>query len=174
MFYYEMLCQVPLCVAEKRDNILCVGNESEIKKELQKHKLSAEFLSIDEAKEAINTTTPKYDLIISEENLYALDLSRALSERGIYVTKCESLPDTQMMTELGKYFYIVMPYSYIDEDGKANYLMFASKKLHPVSDVSRHIADFLEGNDYYNVDTHIASFSYPEFLFQKIKNVLKI
>jgi spermidine synthase len=165
---------VPLTVAEKRDNILCVGNEEEINKELKKHKLVAEFLSIEDAKEAINTTEPKYDLIISEEGLYPLDLSRALSDKGIYVTKCAELPDTEIMAELGKYFYIVMPYSYTDEDGKIHYLMFASKKLHPVSDLSRHIADFLDGNEYYNVDTHTASFSYPEFLFQKIKNVLKI
>jgi spermidine synthase len=174
MFYYEMLCQIPLTVAEKRDNILCVGNEEEINKELKKHKLNAEFLSFEDAKEAINTTEPKYDLIISEENLYALDLSRALSEKGVYVTKCNALPDVDMMADLGKYFYIVMPYSYIDEDGKVNYLIFASKKFHPVSDISRHIADFLDGNEYYNVDTHTASFSYPEFLFKKIKNVLKI
>lgn len=116
----------------------------------------------------------KYDLIIEENPSDLIEVYKKLNEKGIYITTAKSLTDRDLFANLSKLFYIVMPYYYIEDDGKIESLVFASKEIHPTADIIRHRSDFVKDTYYYHTDIHLASFVLPKHIFDKIKDVIKL
>ncbi len=116
----------------------------------------------------------KYDLIIEENPSDLIKIYENLDEEGIYITTPKSLTDRDLFANLSKLFWIVMPYYYLDENLNAKPLVFASKKFHPTADIIRHRSDFVENTHYYTTDVHIASFTLPKYIFEQIKDVIRL
>ena len=119
-------------------------------------------------------TEQKYDLIIDEKPGDLIKVYEKLSDKGIYITTASSLEDRDLFANLSKLFYIVMPYYFIEDDGKRKALVFASKEIHPTADLIRHRSDFAENTHYYHTDIHLASFVLPKYIFENIKDVIKL
>jgi len=113
-------------------------------------------------------------LILEEKPSDLIKTYEKLNENGIYITTPNSLTDKELFKNLSKLYWIVMPFYYIDENLKANPLIFASKKFHPTADIIRHRSDFVENTKYYTTDVHIASFTLPKYIFEEIKDVIKL
>jgi len=121
-----------------------------------------------------NDDSDNYDLIIEEKPSDLIKTYEKLNENGIYITTPNSLTDKELFKNLSKLYWIVMPFYYIDENLKANPLIFASKKFHPTADIIRHRSDFTQNTKYYTTDVHIASFTLPKYIFEEIKDVIKL
>jgi spermidine synthase len=139
-------------------------------------KLKDEFKKITITKFNIHTedNNEKYDLIIEENPGDLIKIYEKLNETGIYITTPDSLIDRDLFANLSKLFWIVMPFYYLDENLNAKPLVFASKKFHPTADIIRHRSDFVENTKYYTTDIHIASFTLPKYIFEEIKDVIKL
>ena len=116
----------------------------------------------------------KYDLIIEENPSDLIKIYEKLNDTGIYITTPKSLTDRDLFANLSKLFWIVMPFYYLDENLNAKPLVFASKKFHPTADIIRHRSDFVENTKYYTTDIHLASFTLPKYIFEEIKDVIKL
>jgi len=119
-------------------------------------------------------THAKYDLIIEEKPGDLIKIYEKLNEKGIYITTAPSLEERDLFANLSKLFYIVMPYYFIEDDGSRKALVFASKEIHPTADLIRHRSDFVENTHYYHTDIHLASFVLPKYIFENIKDVIKL
>ena len=120
-----------------------------------------------------NDNSENYDLIIEENPSDIIKIYEKLNDKGIYITTPKSLTDRNLFEKLSKLFWIVMPFYYLDEL-MAKPLVFASKKFHPQADIIRHRSDFVEGAKYYTTDVHYGSFILPKYIFEEIKNVIKV
>jgi spermidine synthase len=160
----EMMALVGACVQEFGDNFLV---PEFLNQEFEKI-LTKKFNIYNEDK------LEKYDLIIEEKPSDVLKIFDKLTEKGIYITTPNSFEDRDLFANLSKLYWIVMPYFYLDENLNAKPLVFASKKPHPTADIIRHRSDFVENTTYYTTDIHIASFTLPKFMFEKIKDVIKV
>ena len=161
---YEMMALVGGCTSEGT-NILVPEN------------LKDEFKKITIAKFNIYTkddNSDKYDLIIEETPSDIIKVYEKLNNEGIYITTPNSLTDRNLFANLSKLFWIVMPFYYLDENLNAKPLVFASKKFHPTADIIRHRSDFVEGTKYYTTDVHLASFTLPKYIFEEIKDVIRL
>ncbi|MEO1957926.1 MAG: spermidine synthase [Nautiliaceae bacterium] len=152
------------------------GCTSEGTKILVPNSLKDEFKKITITSFDIHTTddSDKYDLIIEETPSDILKIYEKLNDKGIYITTPKSLTDRDLFASLSKLFWIVMPYFYLDENLNAKPLVFASKKFHPTADIIRHRSDFVENTDYYTTDVHISSFTLPKYIFEEIKDVIRL
>jgi len=119
-------------------------------------------------------TQEKYDLIIEENPGDLIKIYEKLNEKGIYITTAKSLEDRDLFANLSKLFYIVMPYYYIEDSGERKALVFASKEIHPTADLIRHRSDFTQNTHYYHTDIHLASFVLPKYIFENIKDVIRL
>ena len=139
-------------------------------------KLKNEFKKITITKFNIHTedNNEKYDLIIEENPNDLIKIYEKLNDTGIYITTPKSLTDRDLFANLSKLFWIVMPFYYLDENLNAKPLVFASKKFHPTADIIRHRSDFVENTKYYTTDIHLASFTLPKYIFEEIKDVIKL
>jgi len=161
----------------KKEMMALVGGcTSEGTKILVPEILQNQFKKITMAKFEIFTddVTDNYDLIIEETPSDIIKIYEKLNERGIYITTPKSLTDKDLFANLSKLFWIVMPYFYLDENLQAKPLVFASKKFHPQADIIRHRSDFVEGAKYYTTDIQISAFNLPKYIFEEIKDVIKI
>ncbi len=152
------------------------GCTSEGTKILIPNKLKDEFKKITMAKFDIHTQDDSegYDLIIEETPSDIIKIYEKLNDKGIYITTPKSLTDRDLFSNLSKLFWIVMPFYYLDENLEAKPLVFASKKFHPQADIIRHRSDFVEGTKYYTTDVHYGSFILPKYIFEEIKDVIKV
>jgi len=152
------------------------GCTSEGTKILVPESLKDEFNKITITKFDIHTKnkSDKYDLIIEETPSDLVKIYEKLNDKGIYITTPKSLTDRNLFANLSKLFWIVMPFYYLDENLNAKPLVFASKKFHPTADIIRHRSDFVENTKYYTTDVHIASFTLPKYIFEEIKDVIRI
>ena len=157
----EMMALVGGCTSEGTDILI-------------PESLKEEFDKIPITKFNINPKCEKYDLIIEEKPGDLIKVYEKLNERGIYITTPKSLTDRELFADLSKLYWIVMPFYYLDENLKANPLVFASKKFHPTADIIRHRSDFVENTKYYTTDVHIASFTLPKYIFEQIKDVIRL
>ena len=139
-------------------------------------KLKNEFKKITITKFNIYTedNNEKYDLIIEENPSDLIKIYEKLNDTGIYITTPKSLTERDLFANLSKLFWIVMPFYYLDENLNAKPLVFASKKFHPTADIIRHRSDFVENTKYYTTDIHLASFTLPKYIFEEIKDVIKL
>ncbi|WP_456488689.1 spermidine synthase [Caminibacter pacificus] len=115
-----------------------------------------------------------YDLIIEETPGDLIKAYEKLNDKGIYITTPKSLTDRDLFASLSKLYWIVLPFYYLDENLNAKPLVFASKKFHPTADIIRHRSDFVENTKYYTTDVHIAAFTLPKYIFEQIKDVIKL
>jgi spermidine synthase len=152
------------------------GCTSEGTKILVPEHLQKEFDKITITKFDIHTKDngEKYDLIIEETPGDIIKIYEKLNDTGIYITTPKSLTDRNLFADLSKLFWIVMPYYYLDENLNAKPLVFASKKFHPTADIIRHRSDFVENTKYYTTDVHIAAFTLPKYIFEEIKDVIRL
>ena len=161
----------------KKEMMALVGGcTSEGTKILVPQNLKDEFNKITMAKFDIHTNddSENYDLIIEENPSDIIKIYEKLNEKGIYITTPKSLTDKEFFENLSKLFWIVMPFYYLDENLNVKPLVFASKKFHPQADIIRHRSDFVENTKYYTTDIHYASFIMPKYIFEEIKDVIKI
>ena len=159
----EMMALVGGCVSE--------GTKVLVPKELKN-----EFSKIITATFDIHTSddSDNYDLIIEDTPSDIIKIYEKLNDKGIYITTPKSLTDRDLFANLSKLFWIVLPYYYLDENLCAKPLVFASKKPHPTADIIRHRSDFVENTKYYTTDVHIASFTLPKYIFDSIKDVIRL
>ncbi len=152
------------------------GCTSEGTKILVPNELKDEFKKITITSFDIHTEddSTNYDLIIEETPSDILKIYEKLNDKGIYITTPKSLTDRDLFANLSKLFWIVMPYFYLDKNLNAKPLVFASKKFHPTADIIRHRSDFVENTDYYTTDVHISSFTLPKYIFEEIKDVIRL
>ena len=152
------------------------GCTSEGTKILVPENLKDEFKKITITKFDIHTKDDgdKYDLIIEETPSDLIKIYEKLNDEGIYITTPASLTDRDLFANLSKLFWIVMPFYYLDENLNAKPLVFASKKFHPTADIIRHRSDFVEGTKYYTTDVHLSSFTLPKYIFEEIKDVIRL
>jgi len=113
-------------------------------------------------------------LIIEKTPGDFIKIYEKLTEKGIYITTADSLTDRDLFADLSKLFYIVLPYYYIEDNGERKALVFASKEIHPTADLIRHRSDFVKDTHYYHTDIHLASFILPKYIFEQIKDVIKL
>ena len=158
----EMMALVGACVSEGTK----VLAPSELNNEFKKI-ITAKFEIFNEDSEE------KYDLIIENKPTDYIKIYQKLNEKGIYITTPKSLIDKELFKNLSKIFYIVLPYYYI-ENNKIYPLVFASKNPHPTADIIRHRSDFVENAYYYHTDIHLASFVLPKYIFEEIKDSVKL
>jgi len=150
------------------------GCTSEGTKILVPEELKKEFEKITITKFDINPQSDKYDLIIEQTPGDLIQIYEKLNDQGIYITTPKSLTDRDLFANLSKLYWIVMPFYYLDENLNAKPLVFASKKFHPTADIIRHRSDFVEGCRYYTTDVHLASFTLPKYIFEEIKDVIRL
>jgi len=152
------------------------GCTSEETKVLAPESLKDEFKKITMVKFDIHTKddSDNYDLIIEETPSDIIKIYEKLNDKGIYITTPKSLIDRDLFANLSKLFWIVVPFYYLDENLEAKPLVVASKKFHPQADIIRHRSDFVENTKYYTTDVHYGSFIMPKYIFEEIKDVIKI
>jgi len=152
------------------------GCTSEGTKVLVPEVLKKEFDKIIMTKFDIHTqdNSNNYDLIIEETPSDIIKIYEKLNEKGIYITTPKSFKDRDLFANLSKLFWIVVPFYYLDENLEAKPLVVASKKFHPQADIIRHRSDFVEGTKYYTTDVHYGSFILPKYIFEEIKDVIKV
>jgi spermidine synthase len=160
----EMMALVGACTQEAGDKFLVPSV------------LNAEFNKILTKKFEIfnEDTEEKYDLIIEKTPNDLIKIYEKLNDKGIYITTAKSLEDRDLFANLSKLFYIVMPYYFIEDNGERKALVYASKVIHPTADLIRHRSDFVENTHYYHTDIHLASFVLPKYIFESIKDVIKL
>jgi len=152
------------------------GCTSEGRKILVPKNLKDEFNKITITSFDIHTDddSNSYDLIIEHNPTDLIKIYEKLNENGIYITTPNSLTDRDLFANLSKLYWIVMPFYYLDENLNAKALVFASKKFHPTADIIRHRSDFVENTKYYTTDVHLASFTLPKYIFEEIKDVIRL
>lgn len=164
MYKHEMMIHVPMCTHESPKKVGVIGD-----------------LLLEEFKKYKNTYVTQgniekenvYDVIISDTSMDIQEVYRTLNEKGLYVTKCDSLTDMETFHALSEHFYIVMPYYFFNEEGCIESLVLASKAYHPQADIVRNVSDFIEA-EYYNTDMHLCAFNYPTKIFETIKDSVRL
>ncbi len=163
MIKNEMMALVGGCVSEGTKILIPQNLKDEFKK-----------ITMAEFDIHIQDDSDNYDLIIQQTPGDTIEIYEKLNDKGIYITTPNSLTDKDLFSNLSKLFWIVMPFYYLDENLEAKPLVFASKKFHPQADIIRHRSDFVEGTKYYTTDVHYASFILPKYIFEEIKDVIKV
>ncbi len=158
--YAEMVTHIPLALMKTFEKVLIVGEKSlELENELKKHNVLVEY-----------SNSPKNcDILIHLNSIETID------EKIANLTDILVVPTTNIVNDLkllNSHFKIVMPYKF-DEDGIVKYLIFASKKLHPLADISLHKSDFIDDLDYYSSDIHKAVFVMPSKIKREILGLAK-
>lgn len=169
--YPEMMVHVPMCTHQAPQNVLIITDApAALENELARytegvivtHSAAGSALEAlrDMADKSVNVVLCDCDV----DAAIAGHISRVLSEDGIVSMRHASLEEVQantvLMSVLGNYFKIIMPYRLANEET----LLLASKGNHPTADVNLHRADMLDGVQYYNSDIHPAAFAMPNYI----------
>jgi spermidine synthase len=172
-----MMVHVALCTNKDPKNVLILSNDAAgFLNEVQKHDgidcdvMSADMGLLRDAGDA------KYDVVISEMGSDAAVLAhinRVLKVDGLVVTTHPTLDNVadnkQMISILGKYAKIVMPFNI----GNGETALLASKEYHPTADIILQRADMLDGLDYYNCDVHPAAFAMGNNIRKEYLGIIK-
>ncbi|HRF56207.1 MAG TPA: hypothetical protein PLV58_02290 [Campylobacterales bacterium] len=158
----EMLTFTPLCVHENIENCLFIGaTKLNGAAKLMGSATFTQNLSVDS-----NFDGNKFDLIVSfEQTVNLQQIFKLLKEDGIF---CKTVNKNikEELLEAGDYYRIAMPYHNME-------LLFLSNKYHPTADLILDKSDFLESCEYYNSDTHLASFAIYESAKKELRGVIK-
>lgn len=129
----------------------------------------------------IDLDVKKYDVIIADSVLakHHIDaLSRMLNHHGILIFRShhpllEEAAFIDKIADCTDFFRIVMPFSpFLSILSDKSYI-FASKKLHPTSDMILQKIDLLPNLRYYNAKIHESVFALPNFLYEKLKPITR-
>ncbi|CAA6800228.1 MAG: Spermine synthase [uncultured Campylobacterales bacterium] len=171
----EMLTHVACCTHNDVKEVLFVGKNEFIVKELAKYK----NLVITQTDKLDATHEDKFDVVLNDTisnditNIY-----RSLKKDGIYCGLSENVCNTEVVkqtyTSYGKLFTIVMPYvAMTDSMQSIASFVLLSKKLHPTADIHLDKSDFLEGLHYYSSDIQRSAFEMPTFVRENLLGVIK-
>ncbi|PNV83071.1 MAG: spermidine synthase [Sulfurimonas sp.] len=175
--YSEMMIHVPMCTSKEAKNVLIISDNAEkLTTEAARYKeinLTVIGCSLNEIS---SLNDDSYDVVISEMgNDVALfsHVNRVLKKDGLLVTKHPSLDcveeNKSLMSILGKYFKIIMPYHI----GDGSTALLASKEYHPTADINLQRADMLDGLSYYNSDVHPAAFAMGNYIRKEYLGIIK-
>jgi len=175
--YNEMMVHVALCTNKDPKNVLILSNDAAgFLNEVQKHDgIDCDVMSADMGL-LRNASDAQYDVVVSEMGSDAAVLAhinRVLKVDGLVVTTHPSLDNVadnkQMISILGKYAKIVMPFNI----GNGDTALLASKEYHPTADIILQRADMLDGLDYYNCDVHPAAFAMGNNIRKEYLGIIK-
>lgn len=175
--YNEMMVHVALCTNKAPKNVLLISNDADgMIKEVARHDgIDVDVIATTiEALRGANENS--YDVVISEMSCDAAGyahINRVLKADGLLVTTHPSLDNVeenkQMMSILGKYAKIVMPFSLGNEETA----LLASKEYHPTADIILQRADMLDGLEFYNCDVHPAAFAMGNYVRKTYLGIIK-
>lgn len=129
----------------------------------------------------IDLDIKKYDVIIADTLLtkHQIDgLHRMLTSEGILILRnyhplLEESEFIDSLANCASFFNIVMPFCIPLNILNDKSYIFASKRFHPLADMSLQKIDLLPQLRYYNAHIHESIFTLPNFLFDKISNTAK-
>jgi len=167
----EMMVHVPMCTHKEPQNILMITDAPEaLQAELARYgsDIVVTHASAASALEALRDLAEgSMDVVMCDKEVDAAiagHINRVLGEEGVVAMRHPSLESVQentvLMSVLGNYFKIIMPYGLANEET----LLLASKGNHPTADINLHRADMLDGVQYYNSDIHPAAFAMPNYV----------
>jgi spermidine synthase len=177
--YPEMMVHVPLCTHKEPKNIVIVSDHADaLLEETARYsdvevKVIPAASQLDELREEADQSA---DIVLMEGNgdtaVWA-HINRILKHDGLAAMKHPPLDERDanvaLMTILGNYFKIIMPY-YV---GNGETLLLASKAYHPTADIILQRTDLLEGQQYYNCDIHPAAFAMPNYIRKAYLGVIR-
>jgi spermidine synthase len=171
--YDEMMVHIPMCSHNNIKNVLVVGDVSDnFKQELSKHNI-----------ENLNFTqeldiSGEFDIILYNKKAPTLEIMEQINKilepkYGIFVCKGSFLVKnlekfTQELKDIGKNFWISMPYNF-----GHNTLIFNSHKFHPQANIILQTSDLLSDCKYYNTELHNSCFVYPTYITKALTNIAK-
>lgn len=200
--YAEMLAHTPLCTHPNPEDILLVGYDSNIIKQVLRHKdvkkiivvevdknislaINEHFLELElndkiqiVSKQEFLKGSSLYDVILfNDTKLKEFNIFKQLKKDGIFICKSNGWWDMDLQKDtfkvLGDYFKIIMPCYFNMYVSHTKSFVFASNKFHPTADTILDKSDLLDGLHYYNGDTHKACFSLPTNIDKEYKDFIK-
>jgi spermidine synthase len=174
--YSEMLTHIPTCTHKDPKNILLLSKNSiSFINEIAKYK-TIETKVAEDIDTLRDLEDNSFDIVISEfdaDSITTAHINRVLKDDGLAVFNNFKLDDVeqtkQKLTEIGKYFKIVMPYSLLGHT-KA---VLASKEYHPTADIILQRADLTDGFEVYNSDLHVGVFAMPTYIKKRYLGIVK-
>lgn len=175
--YPEMMVHVPLCTHKEPENILILSDDAvAFGLEIAKHDNMKATTIAPMLASVQSADANSFDVVISQgscEDAIFAHVSKTLKDDGVFVTTHPDLDNIdankKIMTELGKYFKIIMPYRL--EDGTT--LLLSSKEYHPTADIILQRSDMLDGLEYYNSDIHVAAFAMGNYIKKEYLGFIK-
>ena len=187
----EMLIHTPICTHPSPKNILILGGCSKMPSEIEKYREEMKLKQIKVDSNIINNIQNLddkfFDIVIVGNREYLKNeiffgvINSKLKDDGVLSTFAFNMYTEEddlesQLSIMGKYFNILMPYSYhsLKEDLIThNNLILASHKYHPISDINLQRADLTDGLYFYNSDLAIASFAIPTILKKRYLGYIK-
>lgn len=176
--YPEMMVHVPLCTHKEPKNIIIVSDHADalLEETARYEDVEVKVIPASGQLEGLREEADQSaDVVLMEGDGDAAvwaHINRILKKDGLAATKHPSLDEHQsnvsLMTILGNYFKVIMPYS----AGEST-LLLASKEYHPTADIILQRADLLEGQQYYNSDIHPAAFAMPNYIRKAYLGVIR-
>jgi spermidine synthase len=171
IIHNEMMIHIAMNTHHNPQNVLVIGLKNDnFEKEIAKYDAKVSYsneLNIDD----------KFDVIIyNNDDLGELALAgiqKSLEPKeGIMVCISETYDTnsdklTKDITNIGKNFWICMPYRF--ENTMA---ILASKKFHPQADIILDRSDFIDGQ-YYNTQLQNACFVHPNYVTKALTGIAK-
>ncbi|MDR0747061.1 MAG: hypothetical protein LBE89_04125 [Helicobacteraceae bacterium] len=197
LYIYEFAAHAPLCVREETRSVLvlCESADGALIDEFAKHSQPPNVTVFSSRAASFKAENCDFKsgsiaaLVETEERLFdvaidlrtvkpnrqeCLELLGRLTENGIALKAFGAL-ENEALKAFGSCRYVI-PFafsSFLPLDRAVDGFIFASKKFHPTADLRLQKADMLSNLRYYSVETHIASFALPPFIYEKF-DALKI
>jgi spermidine synthase len=162
-----------MCSHNDIKNVLVVGDISDnFKQELSKHNIKnlsfVQDIDIDGKFDIIlyNKQTPNSDIMEKIDKILEPNCGIFVC-KGSFVSK-DLEKFTQELKDIGKKFWISMPYNF-----GHNTLIFNSHKFHPQANIILQTSDLLNDCRYYNTELHNSCFVYPTYITKALTNIAK-
>ncbi|MEA1891585.1 MAG: spermidine synthase [Campylobacterota bacterium] len=175
--YPEMMLHVPMCTSKNPQNILIISDSAELiaKETLKYNEITTTAIecSLDAVSKLKDTN---FDVVICEMDADAIliaQLNRIVKEDAQVAMVHPSLDEVEanktIISSLGKFFKIVMPYNL----GDGSTALLASKEYHPTADIILQRSDMIDGNNFYNCDVHLGAFAMPNYIRKEYLGIIK-
>ena len=166
----EMLVHVGLCTHKEPKDVLLLGSNESLEKEIARYKELHVDLS-DKLSFVEGVKDKSQDVVIVNSNrLYDItflaQIKRVLKDDGIVVLKTNE-KYKENLQNLNSYS-IAMLFRYEGENA-----IVASRKYHPTADIILQRSDLIDGLSYYNSEVHLASFAQPTYLRAELLGIQK-
>ena len=184
-----MLTHTPVCTHSNPNRVLIIGEDTQIREELNKYKEITSILTITESinDSLANLESSSFDIAIINDNTILEDrifwglIAKTLTDKGVVSTLSSNMYNMQNSFEnelktIGEVFKIVMPYRYEDDNSgilNMQNLILASKSAHPTADINLQRVDLTDGFKYYNCDIAIGAFAIPTVVRKNFLGLIK-